>query len=309
MRYSFRVYTVLSSVLLVSLFIGTSAAPARAQSDTAKKALESVKESVDTLVGAKDDNNPNDAVFRVEAFKKVLDFSVAEARNLKVKLIASFEGESSSTASWKDDAVRRIDAALAYYADEQMFVKENPDMTLDEIKSVADAFKAWRERTYLPLSEEVTDFLFVKQQGKTLKITEARRAKIGEDLAKLIEAFGVKKTQPLSDLYAEAASSTKRAGVLYLQARALFMERFVAPLFATTTSATSTAAATSTELTHASTSVTTSENGTSTAATETSTSLLPPVSIKDLIRESLTSVKDAYRVFIEMSNAVRKLIR
>ena len=301
---------IIAGILAGSLLFIGGASMAHGQSDTAKKALESVKESVDTLIGAKDENNPNDAVFRVEAFKKVLDFSITEIKDLKVKLLASLDNEASSTISWKDNVIDRIDSALAYYVNEQDAVKKNPDMTLNEIKKTADTFKTWREDTYLPLSDEITDFLFIKQQGGAINTTEARFKKVSEDVIKLQKAFGAKKVQFLSDLLQNAASSTGAAKDLNTQAQTLFGKRYISPLFATGTIATSTKDETDVST---STKTTSSDNkntllsATSSASTST-ISLPPPASIKDLVRESLTKVKDTYKVFIDMSNLVRKLL-
>lgn len=314
---------IIFACFLAGTILFTSGGFVHAQSDTTKKALESVKESVDTLIGVKDENNPNDAAFRVEAFKKVLDFSVAEAKDLRVKLLASFENETSSTAAWKDGAVKKIDAALVYYADEQNMVKKNPSMTLGQIKTAADDFKTWREDTYLPLSEEVTDFLFIKQQAKALAITIARGEKINEDVLKLEKAFGTKKIQPLKALLEKASSSTEEAENLNSQARVLFTKRYVFPLFATSSVATSTEAGEGNATSSVATSTETNDNTTdtlrintdafssssATSSIATSTPLLiPPASIKDLVRASLIKVKGAYQVFIEMSDLVRKLL-
>lgn len=266
-----------------------------AQTADSQKALQSLKESMDTLVGAKDDNNPNDAVFRIETFKKVISFSVTEAQNLKVKLIAATDKEKATTTlAWRDAAVARISDALGFYDTESAYLAANPDMTTDEIKALADQFKAWRESTYIPLSDEVTDFLLIQQEDKALATTDARWQKVSDDISKLDDAYGAQKVQPLTDLLAGAASSTAAANNLNAEAFSLFGTTYIDPLFSTSTPVTATSTAESAD-------------ATSTAAATSTDAIAPAPSIRDLVKQSLAKVKETYQTFIDMSALVKKL--
>lgn len=315
--------TIFIAIAAAALLAGSAPlSHADQASTTQQNALETLKESVNTLVGVKDESGTTDVAFRIEAFKKVIDFSVTEAQSLKLKLLAATDSETStSTLAWKDAAIARINDALGFYGTESTYLGDHAVMTLDEVKALADQFKAWRDTTYIPLSNEVTDFLLVRQEDKALGITEARAQKIRNDLTRLQAAFGAKKVQSLYDLLAKAASSTKTGKDLNAAADALFKATYIDPLLSTST----VAAATSSDIVATSSlpaalangdggTDASSTNATSTAAKnatstpESAVAIPPPSSIRGLVERSLANVKETYRTFIEMSGLVRKLL-
>lgn len=283
----FIIFSLISGVYIYS--------PAHAQSDATKKALEDVKDSVSTLITAKDEENQNGTTFRIEAFKKVIDFSIVEAKDLKIKLLAfDVKKLNTSTNVWKDRVMKKLESALEYYDAEKDFVKEHEgEITLEEIKNLAESFKEWREKTYLPAANEISEYFLVEQQKQALEITKNRTEKVRIDIEKLRKARI--KTAELQKMLSKVDVLVKNAQELNDGAAILFYETRVLPLLPdeyikTTDEKTDRATSTAT----------------STIANEAEKK--PPSSIEDLTKESFARVRDVYRIFIDMSNLVRKLL-
>lgn len=255
--------------------------PAHAQTTETKKALENVKESVNTLVEAKDENHPNEDVFRTETFKKVIEFSIIEAKELKIKFIESFnEPQSSTTLSlWRDDVLSRINTLISYYETElknldEIALRENSEKAVQE---AAEKFQIQRESLFVPLSEEISDFLLSEQQKESVDIAEKRWIKIQNDITKLRKSFSEKKMQPLESALAKSGEMIDDAKIIREEISVIFHEKYLSAFEEKEEGAT------------------------------TTPSISPHPSIRDLAKESLLKIKGAYQIFIEMSSSVRKL--
>jgi len=285
----------ISFFIIFSFLLGMCfSLPARAQSDTTKKALESVKESVTTLINIKDEENPNDIVFRIETFKKVIDFSIAEAKDLKIKLFGiDAKKVGTSTIAWKNRMMKNIDTALEYYDSEKNFIKEREaSLTLVEIKTRAESFKEWRESKYIPTADEINNFFLVEQQKQALETTRKRAEKIRLDIEKL--KWAKIKTAELEKLFSKVDPMIKDAEELNDKADFLFYTTKILqqPLKEEVTDEINT-------------------DGTINTTTSTATDKIeknPELSIKDLVKESFAKVKNIYQIFIDMSSLVRKLL-
>ena len=267
--------------------------PAHAQSDTTKKALESVKESVTTLINAKDEENPNDITFRIETFKKVIDFSIAEAKDLKIKLFGiDSKKVSTSTDVWKNKMMKNLDDALEYYDSEKNFIKDGEgSLVLTEIKTRAETFKGWRENTYVPTADEINDYFLIEQEKQALETTKNRASKIRLDIEKLKKAKI--KTVNLEKLFSKTDILIKDAQELNDKAALLFYKTKILPP----------------QDEEIISEVLTEEMiNTTTSTVINEVEKNPEPSIKDLVRESFTKVKSVYQIFIDMSNLVRKLL-
>ncbi len=273
-----------------------------AQSDETQKALENVKESINSLVNAKDENSPDEKAFRVEALKKIVDFSIAETKELKVKFISEFADAETGTSTmdmWQGSVLDRITKVLSYLETGKKAL--SAEQSLEEIKNQAESFKKWREETYIPLSDEINSFLIIQKQKKSLVIAETRTSKIEKDMAKIEKLFSAKKVQPLKALIAKAKKYISDANQSHNEASSLFDEKYVL-IFEKENINTS-----------SSTDVLVDEDEPEEenlieSATSSSATAIQTPSIKDLIGDSLTSVRSAYQTFIEMSNLVRKLL-
>ena len=299
-------------VVAVGLFVlGGSA---HAQSEATKKALEGVRESVNTLVEAKDEGNINEIAFRIETYKKVLDFSIEEAKDLKLKLLA-YDNEVATATPWKDASIETLNSLISFYETEEEYVLETEEISLEDIQARAEKLKEMREDTYLPLEEEIRGFLAVEQGKKAIAMAERRLKKVGRDVEKLEDAgFDTKK---LEELLSKAGGLIDESGELNKESEELLFEMYILPIHFTVTS-TDTATSTGDLLEKEGSEVKEEENATSTEPKTATSSLSekiedssesePVSSIKDLARESLMKIRGAYQVFIEMSNLVRKLL-
>lgn len=286
----------ISLFILFSLLSGAYlSTPARAQSNTTKGALEDVKESVTTLINAKDEENPNDIVFRIETFKKVINFSIAEAKDLKIKLFGvDLKKVGTSTIAWKNRIMKNLDDTIEYYDSEMSFIKEREaTMTLAEIKARAESFKEWRENKYAPTADEINNYFLIEQQKQALETTKKRADKIRIDIEKLKKARI--KTLDLEKLFSKTDTLIKDAYELNDKAVLLFYRTKILQL------PQSEDGVILSEIIEEATSTTTS-----TIVNEVEKN--PQLSIKNLVKESFAKVKNVYQIFIDMSNVVRKLL-
>jgi len=282
---------------------------AQAQSEASKKALESVKESVSVLVEAKDEGKTDNVAFRIEAYKKVLDFSIEEAKDLKLKLLV--DESNATTTPWKEVSVDTLNELISFYEGEEEYVRETENVLLEDIQKRAEELKNLRESIYLPLEEEVRSFLAIEQGKKAVQMAERRWEKIKQDVRKL-EHAGFE-TEQLESLLGDAEGLIRESREVNKEAEGLLYKHYILPVFFSTSSdplATSTIATSTEEVVKDAAKTTTSTEKTDTVAEEEVTDPpTSPSSIKELARESLTKIREAYQVFIEMSNLVRKLLK
>ncbi len=286
-----------------------------AQSQGVQKAFESVKESLDNLVTAKDDRQPMELSLRIETLRKVIDLSLAEAKDTRVKLL-ELENLKGDEEVWRDISADTMKDAMDYFQSQEQYLDDNEKtLTVDDVKNAAKDFKDWRDKNYLPTFSAVRDYFLVNQQDKTIETARKRWQKIDADVQKLEKAKvkGIKDARAMlvaaDKLITESAESNKNARVLFFST---FIER------ATTTEATSTATSTNENTTSTITMLLLSTTSTDTLATSTdatsteakATSTQPTaLSIRDTVKQSLSKVRDAYNVYIEMSTLVRKLLK
>ena len=294
-RFSFHSFIFKASAFFVFaglLFVFPP--PSFAQSNSIKKATQDVQESVDTLVSAKDDNLPNDFAFRLDTFKKVIDLSISEAKDLKLKILL-LDDKDPLMKTWKEKMVSGLNNALPYFEARKKAGSSIRDLA--SVKKRAQEFKEWRDAYYLPFSEQITDFLFVLRGEEILDVQK-------------LEKSDARRASALNLMLKRASDSIQRGEGASMDASRLFRETYLAPLTATSSKEVATSTSSEEGLL---VSIPTQTESTVSASSyqedaSTSPSLPPqPLSIKDLVRSSFGSVKDAYQVFIEMSNSVREL--
>lgn len=295
-------YHLIASIVVASfLFIGATP-HASAQAPAVQKAFEEVKTKLDDLVSAKDENLADDLALRIQAFKKVVEFSAEEAKTLKVKLLAAeLKGvDKKVLAAWKTEVEEGLTDAGIYYEETLgMLTTSSSTFNLASLKSLAASFKEWRETSFMPLATEVEGLLLVAGQEKALGTVGARLEKIENDVKKL-ERAKIKGTEKLNTLLIKAQAYFKDASAAYARANELFVLLITPPALPEETDETAT-------------NLPAGETGTEPSAT--STDVLPeeeattPPSIRDEIRASLEAVKQAYQTFIEMSVEVKKILK
>lgn len=315
------------SILIATavLFSLTQIFSANAQSTAAQKALEEVKDSVGTLIGAKDENNPIEIGLRIETFKKILDFSITETKDLKLKLLsydefsASTSTATSSLSDWGKYSIGKLNNFLAYYDGQKTEIEKSASsITLENIKTRAEDFKKWREESYLPVIDEITNFLLIEQQDNAIETAENRWQKVSSDVTKL-KKIKFRKINDLEKLLKTAGESIEKAKTLNKEAKELFKKIYLSAKDniveeSATSSATSTPPISSdnNDITQQNKEPAAKKNITEMIQEEREENAEPTAvvqpSIRDLVKESLTKVRGAYQSFIEMSNLVRKLL-
>jgi len=290
----------LGTSLILFIFYALTAVNFASAQTAVQKAFENVKGKLDELVGAKDEDSVSDLTLRIETFKKVIELSISEAKDLKLKLLA-LDKLSKELADWQKTMIEKLNFALDYYEGRKEFLIDNArELNLPSIRELAQGYKTWREEHYLKTADQIRDLLLIQQEQKSIQVANRRAQKIAEDLKK-IEKAKIKGAADLNKLLAKAQDLIKEGVKLNDQAYNQFLNQFIS--FEISNSAP--VAGETPEIT----AVATSSTSTLPEPEATSTEVIFQPSIKDLVRESLNKIKEAYQVFIEMSNLVRKLLK
>ncbi|MDP3725456.1 MAG: hypothetical protein Q8R20_03250 [Nanoarchaeota archaeon] len=280
-----------------------------AQSKSVQKAVQKVETSVDGLVTARDENISNDLGLRIDAFKKVIDLSLSEAKDLQIRALL-IEKDPKEMALWRDAVLAKIEEAIRHF---ELLKKKGVAhiKDLQAVKTEAEGFRDWREINYTPALQAVNDYSSIKRARDIIAIAKERAQKIAKDMAKLGKS-GTQAMELQSRLMKAGARITE--GEKHIKAgKEIFWTLYILPITASSspTSSSTTYVVVEEEASSSTTPLlapqTTSTNTTATS----SSSLFPeaeplPLSIKDLVRSSFDEVKGAYQIFIEMSGFVRK---
>ncbi|MEK7542724.1 MAG: hypothetical protein AAB503_00240 [Patescibacteria group bacterium] len=325
-----------AAILLIGVLFSIKAA--RATESPVQKALDDVKGTFDSLINAKDENNPQELSFRIETYKKVIDFSITEAKDLKVRLL-SIDPIEKDLLVWKKSVLENIGKALEYYDSQNKLFsdKEKTIATIEQLKELAKNFKEERDSKFSASINQIKDFIMTTQEKESIEVAKSRLGKIQEDVNKLQKAR-IKNINELVNMLGKAKILIDVAQGLSKEADGMFTRSIIVVSTTSTNelvNASSTETTSSTlikikeETTLVSTSTTatstddtignsaliittttvvsassTPSNATSTEVTIITTTQSP--SIKDLVKNSLMKIKEAYQVFIEMSSLVRK---
>ena len=290
-------------ILAIALPTGAALAETKLEST-----LEGVKGQVENLVTAKDEKSVSELALRIETFKKIIEFSVSETKDLKIKLLG-LEDLNEEESAWRKTMIEELNNALTYYESEKSTVEDAAEISLDEIKTLATDFKNWRDTTYLPVAEKVNELLLIRQEENAIEIAERRWQKIDEDIKKL-EKAKIKGVGELRELLKNADGLIGEGRELNRKAGNAFWKDYILVTATTTTSAPASTTITflPERLNATTTTASSTESATSTDESASSTLSIQPPSIKGLVGDSLVRIKDAYQIFIEMSNLVRKLL-
>jgi len=243
---------------------------------TNQNILQKTLKTIEDLVSIKDEENESLA-FRIKTFKQVIELAIVEAKELKIKIL-SLDKLNDKELNWQKEQIEKLNAVIEFYENEQKILSEQELITLEWIKNEAQNFKEWRENNYLPLAEEITNFLLIQQQQKAIETAQERLKKINRDL-QLLKKGEFKNIKLLSDLFTKAEITLNESIKLNKKAITVFWENQ-------------------------------KENQkkliiTNTTTTSSSTTLSPPLFIRDLVKESLNKIKETYQIFIEMSKLVK----
>lgn len=292
-------YYTATILIIISFLVGNIAF---AQPPNIQKALDETKESLENLVTAKDENSPFDVAARIQTLKKVVDLAISEAKDLKINLLALDKIEDEALREWRGNTIEKINGVIDHYEKQKKFIADNEsNLNLADVKNLASAFKEWREKNYIDISNTVQDLLLIQGERKILNIAQSRWKKISNDLDKL-SALGISGVGELRKMLANAGQLIEEGVSLNRKAEELFFETNIAPEAKSKEEPVSTSTATSTAT---STTPLPDESGEGVESTP------PPEvagQVRNLVGSSLENIRGAYQIFIEMSSLVRKLL-
>jgi hypothetical protein len=291
-----------------------------AQSEEVETKRQETEKSINELINAKDDDSSFGISLRIKTLKYAVDLALAEAKDLKINLIA-LELENEQIKKWREETIEELNKIINSYEEKLNSISENENsLTLEEVRQLASDFQSWREENYLPLQKQIHDLSLIKTGNKALQISNRRIEKISHDL-EILEKANFKELEKLSTMFENAKEIIKNSEEENKTVLNLFIEKYTTPTETTTSTATSTI------INNASTTNTTStENNFSNSSTTTTST--PEIliqsttterssisdakqneSIRDLVKSSWNKIKDAYQIFIEMSDFVRKSLQ
>lgn len=281
MRNKFSLLAII--FVLNALFLRV---PVYAQ-ENLKSALKEVAEKIEDLAEVKEDDTlpyeeriRKEIQTRKEALLKIFELTLLEDEALKNKL-NGIENLNEIQKQIRDILLIALKENENAY--QEMRKRLDGADNLKEIKQLAVDFKNWRAFVHNPKTEKIISFALVFQEKNVLGITRNRLEKIKADLEKL-EKMKIIQKEDTGNLLAEAIGNIEKAENLNKQAKDALFLLLAKELYPLDN------AATSTELMAAAV----SEN--------------EPPSVKSLVEESLKNIKEAYRIFIEISKVVKEKI-
>lgn len=277
--------------------------------------LKEVSNKVDELIELKDDNTLSDEEkeireirVRKEALEKIITLSLIETENLVLKL-STLELSSENQVAIKDRFVEILKNNEVYSKELGEEIKEE-NLSLDDVKNLAQEYKDWRDENYNKYIKKITVFLLTFQEKQVLKTAETRLEKIMSDLKKLEDLKIIKKDDTLKFI---TASTKNLANAQILNSKAeekimLAIERDILEVASSTESmmATSTAEAMMMLTVEPKEQLEEVEKEVATSSIEI---ILEEDEAQSLVEESLQEIKNAYANFIDISNKVSQRLK
>lgn len=315
MKKVFRIFVI---VIIILVTLSLTLSPIFAQENLQVPNKE-VSNKVDELVELKDNDTLSDEEkeikeirIRKEALGKITDLSLLEIKNLEDKINSlSFESDAQNKIK---EAFLEILNKNKVYSEDLKLKAENEELTLEEVKDLAQEFKDWREENYNKHIKKLTVFILTFQEKNVLKTANIRLEKIIVDIKKLESAKIIKKEDTWK--YIESAmKSLANAQILNSDAEETIIATIEKTIINIATSTPEIAM----------------EIGTTTpekietkkaeqiegpalslaiqAATSTPKIITEEESAQTLIEESLKEIKSAYTNFISISNKVKAKLK
>ena len=279
----------------------------RAQTSFLQNALKNVQEGVDELTNVKNENSRESFNSRVETFKEVLNLSLSEMENIKLRLL-SLDNLTKKGLVLREEMISWFDKILKFYNSQKQDLKKlenDENATINDIKNLAQKFKEWRETDYLPKIDEIYNFILINLEKEAVQMAQNRFQKISRSLNQLKEN-NVKNLDGVFELLDKTKKIIQEGNELNQKSEDLFWQFLTPSLIEknSSTSPTSSGEVSSTEINF----LNSTSSNVSSSTTMTEEINPPSPSIKDLTKESLNKIKEAYQIFIEISNLVRKLL-
>jgi hypothetical protein len=268
-----------------------------------QEAFENVRQSLADLVVAKDDRKIDELRFRINTFYDILRFTATEIQDLRVRLLATSDAsDEEGKRLWRERSLLKLGDMLGTVEKLQASLNaEEALIGIEEIKNRAQSFQGWRERSYLPVTEEVREYLMVVRQTQIVDTAAERLTRISSDV-KRIQRARIKNSASLVKDLKEAETLIQESSKASQEATMRFEAmHFLLPPAVASSAGTSTT--TTLPVTPLSATGTASSTGTSTAPLAS-----PPPTPRELVRESLEKIRRAYELFVAMSAEAQKLL-
>lgn len=265
-----------------------------------EKTIQSVKESVNSLIEAKDNNDSKEEVIRLDTYKKILDLAIEDAQDMRLKLLAFDDNKTTTTLNlWKKNRIENLNDAIKHFQKEKLTLEEEYKISSEEIKQKAEDLKKWRESEYVPLIEEIQAFFLIEQQKKSIETNTKRFEKIQNDIEKLRKAK-FKKIKELDEKSKKAKVIIDESKEINKNAEHEFQKKYLISFMEED----------SKEKNDLLKQIQEDQKNIEKQKNKTDENYPPlqPLSIKDMVDKSFSKTKESYQIFIEMSNFVRKLL-
>jgi hypothetical protein len=278
-----RYTTLLISTLTYFILWGFLITPASAASSPVEKTVESVKEQINSLINAKDvDTKEEDTLdLRKDILTKAIDISIEEAKDLKTKLGDIKENEEQK-ADWVKKSIEKLDEIISYYQSQKKIIEKNEFESIDDVKNLAQEVKEWRQENAKKPIAEIHEYFLLREQCSAIDTAETRYIKIKADIEKLERLkMNVEEAKKLLERsYGKIRESRDYLTIANnaFWNKVLTEEKSVMKTLATD-----------------------EKTDTSIEKEDTKT--------QELVKDSLGKIKEAYQVYIEISNSVRKLLK
>lgn len=241
-----------------------------------------LQSSLEALTVAKEDGSAKKED-ELETYKtlleKVFACSLFEVQNLKTKLEALRDLNLNDTAL-RDEFLATLGEFELYYLDaKEEFETEEKDIT--ELKQFALKLLTWRKEHYSESAKRVANFIFIFQGRSAVGIADTRLKKISLALLDAGLLFRRDTWKEFRILLNEAQEHIKNAEKLNREAYELFTTELEA------------AQATSTP---------------ETAAIPEKEEKAKKLSVTDILKESLTEIRETYKIFSEIGKIVKKIL-
>lgn len=297
---------VVAAVCAASLFIARTAGAVALPTTAAaiQEAFENVRESLANLLTAKDERRIDELRFRINTYRDILRFTATEIQDVRIQLGALEKPViDSPEAAWRTATFDGLDTTAAFVTAEQAWLDaEESILSLDGIRDRAGRFQAWRETVYRRVTGPARELLLVRRQTIIIDTATGRLKKIADDVKRMQRAR-VRGVADLAKQLAKAEMFIREAAGLEDAARRMVTEYQSGYL--------STGATTTTSTVPREPPAPESPAGTNMATSTASTTIpvIVPPTITGLVRASLEKVREAYRLFLEMSTAVQRLMQ
>lgn len=298
--------------LLIALILSLILSPIAARGTLAKtpsflqKAFQNVQEGIDKLINARDENSQDSFNLLAETLIKVVDLSLAELRDLKLKL-TSFSGLDKESSRWSDETLAWLNETADFYHSQKEAIEElknDKKATASDVKNLAKELKEWRETKFLPKIDQVYNFILIHLEREAIQTAQNRFQKISQNIS-LLERQDLKDKDltEIFELLERAKKLINEGDQLNRQGQDIFLE-LNSPTTTETAVSFNQEESSSTSTFFSSLFSSSSKSETTSSREKTSTLL-----IKDLIKESLNKIRETYQLFIEISNSVRKWLK